>query len=48
MAGKTTVTVKKRALSFIADTRFNQRPESSSDRIKRLLERKEAESGSKP
>ena len=48
MAGKTTVTVKKRALFFKADTRFNQRPESSADRVKRLLERKENEPVSKP
>ena len=48
MAGKTTVTVKKRALFFAADARFNQRPDSSADRVKRLLERKAVESGAKP
>lgn len=48
MAGKTVATVKKRALFFVSDTRFNQRPESSADRVKRLLERKEAETQAKP
>lgn len=47
LAGKTVVTVKKRALSFIADIRFHERPESSADRVKRLLERKESEGGGK-
>lgn len=48
MAGKTVVTVEKRALFFVTDTRFKQRPESSADRVKRLLERKEAEAVGKP
>ncbi len=48
LAGKTTAEVKKRALFFKGNTRFNERPQSSADRVKRLLERKASETPPTP